>query len=51
MLNLCKYFGNYFGISSFRFTFAKDFKYNERQNYQKSHGYVFETRFQECNYG
>jgi hypothetical protein len=25
VLNKCKYFGNYFGIQSFRFIFAKDF--------------------------
>ncbi len=26
MLNLCKYFGNYFGIQSFRYIFALEFK-------------------------
>jgi hypothetical protein len=26
MLNLCKYFGNYLGVKSFRITFALEFK-------------------------
>jgi hypothetical protein len=51
MLNLCKYIGNYFSIKSFHYIFALQKIEIERQNHQKSNRNVFETGFQECNYG
>lgn len=45
MLNLCKYFGNYFGIQSFRFKFAIHFKIPNGRNYQNSDKNVHYTWF------
>ncbi len=30
MLNNCKYFGNYFGVKSFRYTFAANFSHKNQ---------------------